>query len=139
MFGDALAKKLILGRDAGFAVEFNEAVFFCHSFEFALNHRLIANERPVQIVRKRHIAAGFPITDGLSLAKFASESGFGSHVEPEGEVRAQSHGIEAAEIVAIDPADDTACDESKHVAIGKNNGPGFQSRNDAVLNLVEEV
>src|SRR4029077_12183975 len=96
-------------------------------------------ERPVQIVRKRHIAAGFPITDGLSFAKFAAEGGLRSDVEPKSEMRTQSHGVEAAEIIAVDAADNAARNESENVAIGKNNRAGLQGRNNAMLDLVEEV
>ena len=76
-------------------------------------------------MRERHIAARFPVTDGLGFAKFATESGFRAHVEPESEVRAQSHGVKSAEIIAIDAADDAARDQCKNVAVGENDGAGF--------------
>ena len=125
MFSNALAEKFIDGRHAGFAVEFDETVFFCHGFEFAFDHRLIADERPVQIVRERHIASRFPIADGLGFPKFAAEGGFGANVEPEGLMGAQGHGVEAAEVIAIDSADNTARDQSENVTVGENYGAGF--------------
>ena len=97
MFGDALAELAIDSRDRSFAVEFDKAVALGHDFELALDHRLVANEGPVEIVRERHVATRFPITDGLGFFEFAGERGFGTHVKPEGEVRTKSHGVQAGE------------------------------------------
>src|SRR5215468_7015764 len=87
MLCDALAKKFVHGRHVGLAIEFDKIVFLGLSFEFALNHRLIADERPVQIVRKRHVAACFPIADSLGFFEFAAEGGFRTNVEPKSEMR----------------------------------------------------
>ena len=125
MFGDALAEKFVHGGNAGFAVELHETVLFGHGLKFALNHGLIADERPIQIVREGHVAARFPVTDGLGFAEFAAERGFRAHVEPESEMRAQSHGVKSAEIIAIDAANDAARDQCKNVAVGENDGAGF--------------
>src|SRR5450755_2326950 len=102
MFADAMAKFTVHLGDAGFAVELDEAVALGHDFELALDHGLVTNEGPVQIVRERHVAARFPVTDGLRFPEFAAESGFRADVEPESEIRAQGHGVEAAHVISID-------------------------------------
>src|SRR5450755_3780933 len=126
LFANALAKLLVYGGDAGLAVEFDKAVALGHDFEFALDHGLVADEGPVEIVRERHIAAGFPITDGLGFFEFAAESGFGADVEPEREVRAESHGVETAHVIAVDAAYHAASDESKNKTVGEHDGAGTQ-------------
>ncbi len=68
---------LLTAGNAGFAIEFDEAVLLGHDFEFALDHGLVANEGPIEIVREGHVAPGFPITDGLGFFEFAGEGGFG--------------------------------------------------------------
>src|SRR5215813_229171 len=125
MLGDALAKKFVHSRHVGLAIEFDEIVFLGLGFEFALNHRLIADERPVQIVRKRHVPTGFPVADGLRFPKLATESGFRADVEPEGEMRSESHCVKTAEVVAINSADDAARNERENITVGENNGAGF--------------
>src|SRR5262249_33887709 len=125
MLGDALAKKFVYSRHVGLAIEFDEVVLLGLGFEFALNHRLIANERPVQIVGKRHVAARFPVADGLRFLKFAAESSFRADVEPKREMRTQRHGVESAEIVAIDSTHHAARDQREYVTIGENYSPGF--------------
>src|SRR5262249_50247394 len=80
-----------------------------------------------------------PIADGLGFFEFARESGFGADVEPEGEMRAQGHGIEAGEVVAVDAAHHAASDEREDEAVGKDDRAGSQSRNDAMFELIEEV
>src|SRR5882762_3100605 len=139
LFADALAELLVDGRDAGFAVELDEGVFLGHVFEFTLDHSLVADERPIEIVGERHVAAGFPIADGLGFFEFASEGGFGADVEPESEMWTEGHGVEAGEVIAIDAADDAAGDEREDEAVGEDDGAGAESRNDAMLELVEEV
>src|SRR5580704_5704400 len=86
LFADALAELLVNGGNVGLAVEFDEAVFLGHDFELALDHGLVANERPIEVVREGHVAPGLPIADGLGFLELASESGFGANVEPKGEV-----------------------------------------------------
>src|ERR1700749_2948396 len=103
-FADALAQLFVDARDAGLAIEFDEAVALSHGFKFALDHRLVANEGPVEIVRERHVAAGFPIADGLRFFEFASEGCFRAYVEPEGEMRTERHGVEARDVIAADAA-----------------------------------
>src|SRR5580692_2559909 len=139
LFTDALAQLFVDGGDAGFAVEFDEGVALGHVFEFALDHRLVADEGPVEIVGERHVAASFPIADGLGFFEFAREGGFWADVEPEGEMRAQGHGVEAGEVIAIDATNDAAGDEGEDEAVGENYGAGAESGNDAVLELVEEI
>src|SRR5580700_2622293 len=89
LFTDALAQLFVDGGDAGFAVELDEGVALGHVFQFALDHRLIADEGPVEVVRERHVAAGFPIADGLRLFEFAGEGRFGADIQPESEMRAE--------------------------------------------------
>ncbi len=108
LLADALAKLFVDGGDAGFAVEFDERVALGHYFELAFDHRLVANERPVEVVRERHVAAGFPVADGLGFLKFASEGGFRANVEPKREMRTESHGVETVQIIAIDAANHAA-------------------------------
>ena len=86
-------KLLVDGGDAGFAVQFDEVVALGHHFEFALDHRLIANEGPVEVVRKRHVAPGFPVADGLRFFEFARKRRFRAHVQPERQMRPQRHGV----------------------------------------------
>src|ERR1700730_3685478 len=107
---DALAELLVHIRDAGFAIEFDEAVTLGHDFEFALDHGLVADEGPIQIVRQGHVATGFPIADGLGFFKFTAEGGFGADVEPESQMWPESHSIEASHVIAIDAADYAARD-----------------------------
>src|SRR5271165_1129381 len=136
---DALAQLFVDRGDAGFAIEFDEGIFLGHAFQFALDHGLVAHERPVEIMGARHVAAGFPVADGLGFLEFAGEGGFRADVQPEGEVRAQGHGVEAGEVIAIDAADDAAGDQGEDEAVGEDDGAGAKSGNDAVLELVEEV
>ena len=139
MLADTLAKLFIDGGDTGFAIEFDEGVAFGHDFEFTLDHGLVAHERPIEIVREGHVAAGFPIADGLGFLEFASESGFRADVEPESEIGAKSHGVETREIVSIDAANDAAGDQGENEAVGENDCAGAKSRNDAVFELVEKI
>src|SRR5437773_10513196 len=74
LLADALPQLLVHCGDAGLAVELDEPVALGHDFEFALDHGLVADERPVQIVRKGHVAASFPVADGLSFLELAAES-----------------------------------------------------------------
>src|SRR5208283_783847 len=127
------------GGDVGFAVEFDETVFLGHDFEFALDHGLVANEGPIEVVRERHVASGFSVADGLGFFELASESGFGADVELEGKVRAKSHGVESGEVIAVDTANDAASDEGEDETIGEDDGARAESGNDAVLQLIEEV
>ena len=139
LFADALAELLVDRRDVGFAIEFDETIFLGHDFELALDHGLVANEGPIKVVRERHVASCFPIADGLCFLEFASESGFGPDVEPKGKVRTKGHSVEAGEVIAIDAANNAARDERKDETIGEDNGAGAQSRNNAMLQLVEKV
>ena len=139
LFADALTKLLVDCGDVGFAIEFDETVFLGHDFEFALDHGLVTNEGPIEVVREGHIAAGFPIADGFGFFELARESSFRANVEPKGEMRAKSHGVETGEVIAIDAANDAASDEGKDEPIGEDDGPGAESGNDAVLQLIEEV
>src|SRR5438128_6777253 len=125
VLGNTLTQKFVHGGHVRLTIKLDEIVLLSLGFEFALNHRLIADERPVQIVRKGHVASGFPVADGLGFSEFAAESGFRANVEPEGKMRAQSHGVKAAEIIAVDAADDAACDEREEVTIGENYGSGL--------------
>src|SRR5271165_5197455 len=88
LLADALAKLLVDAGNACFAIEFDEAVFLGHDLEFTFDHGLIANEGPIEVVRERHIAAGFPIADGLSFFELAAEGRFRSDIEPEREMGA---------------------------------------------------
>src|SRR5215831_3056169 len=139
LFGDALAELLVDHGDAGLAVEFDEGVALGHAFEFALDHGLVANEGPVEVVREGHVAAGFPIADGLGFLEFAGKSGFRADIEPEGKMRAEGHGIEASEIVAVDAANDAAGNEREDEAVGEDHGARPERGDDAMLELVEEV
>src|SRR5271167_1762076 len=67
MFRDALAQLLVHRGNRQFAIELDEAVALRHDLKFAPDHRLVAHERPVQIVRERHIAPSLPIADCLRL------------------------------------------------------------------------
>src|SRR5580658_3321336 len=114
MLTNALAKGFVDARDAGFTVQFDEGIAFSHYLKFALDHGLVANEGPIQIVRKGHVSARFPVADGLGLFEFASEGGFRANVEPESEIGAEGHGVKAGEVVPIDATDDAARDESEN-------------------------
>src|SRR5262249_23761931 len=122
LFGDALAQQLVDSRNASLTVQFNKVVPFSHDFEFALNHSLVADEGPIEVVRKRHVSARFPIADRLGLAKFAAERGFRTDVQPKGEMRAKRHGIKPTHVVAVDTSHDAAADQSKNVTIGEHDG-----------------
>ena len=80
LFADALAQLFVDGGDAGFAVELDEGVALGHVFQFALDHGLIADEGPVEVVGERHVAASFPVADGLGFFEFAGEGRFGADV-----------------------------------------------------------
>src|ERR1700675_201895 len=54
LFADALAQLFVDGGDAGFAVELDEGVALGHVFQFALDHGLIADEGPVEVVGESH-------------------------------------------------------------------------------------
>ena len=118
---------LIDRGNAGFAVEFDEGVALGHDFEFTHDHGLVANEGPIEVVRERHVATGFPIADGLGLLEFASEGGLRADVEPESEIRAKSHGVETGEVVAIDAANDAAGNQSKNETVGENDCAGAKA------------
>jgi hypothetical protein len=90
-------------------------------------------------VRERHVAAGFPIADGLSFLEFASKSSFRPNVEPEGEMRAKGHGVEASHVIAINATNNAASDQSKDKAICEDNRAGTKSGDDAMLELIEEI
>src|SRR5882762_4078743 len=139
LLADALAQLFVDGGDAGFAVKLDEGVALGHVFEFALDHGLVADEGPVEIVRERHVAAGFPIADGLGFFEFAGEGGFRADVEPEGEMRAEGHGVEAGEVIAIDAANYAAGDEGEDEAVGEDDSAGAKSGNDAMFELIEEI
>src|SRR5260370_12206491 len=139
LLADALAQLLVDGGDAGFAVKLDEGVALGHVFEFALDHGLVADERPVEIVGERHVTAGLPIADGLGFFEFAGEGGFRANIEPEGEMRAEGHGVEAGEVIAIDAPNDAAGDEGEDEAVGEDDGAGAKSGNDAMLELIEEI
>src|SRR5260370_21655359 len=139
LFADALAKLLVDGGNVGFAIELDETVFLGHDLEFALDHGLVANEGPIEVMRKGHVASGFPIADGLGFFEFASEGGFGANVEPKGEVRAKSHGVKASKVITIDTANDAASDQGEDETIGENDGARAEGGNDAMLQLIEEV
>src|SRR5271169_4221772 len=95
VFANALAELLVHGGDTSFTVKLDESVALGSKFEFALDHGLIADERPVQVMREGHVAPGLPVADGLGLLEFAGERGFRTNIEPKGEVRTKSHGIKA--------------------------------------------
>src|SRR5258705_912558 len=139
LLADSLAQLFVDGGDAGFAVKLDEGVALGHVFEFALDHGLVADEGPVEIVRERHITAGFPIADGVGFLEFAGEGGFRADVEPEGEMRAEGHGVEAGEVIAIYAANDAAGDEGEDEAVGEDDSAGAKSGNDAMLELIEEI
>ena len=139
MLADSLTKLSVDGGDAGFAVELDEGVALGHDFKFTLDHGLVANERPIEIVRKRHVAAGFPIADGLGFLEFAGEGSFRANVEPKGEIGAKGHGVETGEIVSIDTANDAAGNQGENEAVGENDCAGTKSRNNAMFELVEKV
>jgi len=139
LFADALTKKFVHGGNAGFAIELDEGAFLGHDLEFPFNHGLVADEGPVEIVRERHVAARFPVADGLGFLEFAGERSFGADIEPESNMRAERHGVETGEVIAIDAADDTSSDQRKDESIGEDNSTGAQRGNDAVLQLVEEI
>src|ERR1700719_4085828 len=80
LFADALAQLLVDGGDAGFTVELDEGVALGHVFEFALDHRLIADEGPVEVVGERHVATASPVAYGLGFFEFAGEGGFRTDV-----------------------------------------------------------
>src|SRR5258707_7940756 len=139
MFGDALAKEFVDRGNAGFAIEFQEIVALGDCLEFALDHGLVAYEGPVQIVRERHVAASFPVADGLGFAKFAAEGGLRANVQPKSEMRTQSHGVKSAEVIAIDAANHAASDEREDIAVGENHGAGFERWNNTMFELIEKV
>src|SRR5579859_1059625 len=139
LFANALAQLLVDGGDTGFAIEFDEGVALGHVFEFAFDHGLIADERPVEIVGERHVAAGFPVADGLGFFELACEGGFGADIKPEGEMRAECHGVEAGEVIAIDAANHAAGNEREDETVGEDDGAGAEGGNDAVLELIEEI
>src|SRR6266478_8559158 len=139
LLANALAQLFVDGGDAGFAVKFDERVALGHVFEFALNHGLVADEGPIKIVGERHVAAGFPIADGLGFFEFAGEGSFGTDVEPEGEMRAEGHGVKAGEVIAIDAPNDAAGDEGEDEAVGEDDGAGAKGGHDAMLELVEKI
>src|SRR6266404_2153871 len=139
LLADALAQLFVDGGDAGFAVKLDEGVALGHVFEFALDHGLVTDEGPVEIVGERHVAAGFPVADGLGFFEFAGEGGFRADIEPEREMRAEGHGVEAREVIAVNAANDASSDEGEDEAVGENDGAGAKSGNDAVLELVEEI
>src|ERR1700746_1952959 len=56
LLANALPQKFVDRRHAGLAIEFQKVVPLCHRFKFPLDHCLVTDERPIQIVRKRHIA-----------------------------------------------------------------------------------
>src|SRR5262249_7947443 len=99
-------------------------MLFSHDFEFALDHSLVANEGPIEIVGKRHVAPCLPIADGLSFTEFASKGGFRPHVKPESQMRPKGHGVEAPNIIAIDAAHDATADQRENVAIREHYGSG---------------
>src|SRR5215469_6350745 len=90
-------------------------------------------------MRKRHVAAGFPIADGLRFFEFAGKGGFRANVEPESEVRAQGHSVKAGEIVAVDAAHDAARNKGEDKAVGKDDGAFTEYRDNSMFELVEEV
>src|ERR1700720_1661291 len=53
-------------------------------------------------------------------------------------MRAERHGVEAGEVIAIDAANDAAGDEGEDEAVGEADGAGAESGNDAMLEVVEE-
>src|SRR6185437_2937934 len=84
MRGNALAKDAVYLGNASFAIHFQKIMALREVFEFALHHGLITNERLKEVVRKGHVAPGFPVADGMGLLEFAIEGCLGTHVEPEG-------------------------------------------------------
>src|ERR1700722_954663 len=54
-------------------------------------------------------------------------------------MRAEGHGVEVGEVMAINAAHDAAGDEGEDEAVGENNGARAESGNDAMLELIEEV
>ena len=109
---DLLAELAVDVGDAGFAIELDEGVAARKIFEFFFDQRLIADEGLEKIVGEGHIAAGFPVADGVGFLEFAIEGDFGLYVEPESEIGAQSHLINAVEIIAADAADGAARDQA---------------------------
>src|SRR5262249_38005429 len=138
-FADALAQELVHGRYAGFAVELNKVVALCHDFKFALDHGLVADERPIEIVRKRHVASGFPIADGLCFLELARERRLRPDIKPEGKIWPKGHGVKATQIVAIDAANNAASNEREDKTVSENHCARTQSRQNAVFDLVEKV
>src|SRR5579863_3767317 len=106
--------------DAAFSVKLDEGMALGHDFEFPFNHGLIADKRPIEVVRERHVAPGLPIADRLRFLELSSKSRLGPDVEPKGEMRTQRHGIESVQVVAIDSAYDASCDQCEDKAIGQN-------------------
>ena len=101
--------------------------------------RLIADERLEQVVGKRHVAAGFPVADGLRFLEFAVEGDFWADVKPEREVRAQRGFVDAVQIIAADAANGGARDQREDVAVGEDDQAGAQRGKNAALELVEEI
>src|SRR5207245_2276896 len=89
LFADALAQLLVHGGNAGLAVQLNKSVPLGHHFEFAFDHRLVADKGPVKIVRQRHIPPRLPITDRLCFLELAPKRRLRPDVQPERQVRAQ--------------------------------------------------
>jgi len=139
LLADALAQLFVDGGDAGFTVEFDKGVAFRHEFELTFNHGLITNEGPIEVVRKRHVASSFPVTDGLGFFEFAGEGGFRANVEPKSEIGAESHGVESGEVIAIDATNNAASNEGEDETVGEDDGAGTERGNDAMFELVEEV
>ncbi len=88
---------------------------------------------------ERHVAAGFPITDGLGLLELARKRRFRTHIQPEGQVRAQRHGVELEQVLAVDAANRTAGDQGIDKSVGQDDHAGTQRGDDAVFELVEEI
>src|ERR1700722_17154953 len=139
MRSDALAQDLVDLRHAAFAVHLDEVVPLREIFEFALDHRLVADEGLEEVVGERHIAAGFPVADGLRFLKFAIEADFGADVQPEGEIRAERRFVNSVEVIASDTADGGAGDEGEDVTVGEDDQAGAQRGQDAAFELVEKV
>ena len=108
-------------------------------FKFLFHLGLVEDERLEQIVRERHVAAGFPVADRMGLAKFALERSFRAHIEPKRQVRTQGHFVQTVQVVALNPARGGTGNECVKVAVRQNDEIGAQRGDDAVLELIVEI
>ena len=54
-------------------------------------------------------------------------------------MRAKRHRVKAADVIAIDAANDAARDQRENKSVGKHDGAGAQRGQNAVLDLIEEI